>query len=154
MSIRIQGSRHPAGEVPEITNRGITAAQTFLRGAPIALAVGLASEHAGGATVTGLFGFANEDVTAGLSLGAETTQVNITVANRDTVFMAQLSNTGAVVAPDIGNLDINYGLIEVASEWFVDELDVTNVMVNVVDFDLDLNVVFFKVIESAIEAGS
>jgi hypothetical protein len=61
-----------------------------------------------------------------------------------------------VVAPDISNVDINYGLLVVSDEWFVDEEDTTNVHVNVIDFDLDIDdgVVFFRVLESVLETGS
>lgn len=149
MSIRIQPSRHPGAEVPLVDNRSIVAGQTFLRGAPIALNGGAAQEHAGGATVTGIYGFALEDVTSGASLGANSTEVAIAVADHDTVFMGQLSNAGSVVAPDSSNLDTDYGIIEVSSEWFVDEADVANVVVNVIAFDADLSVVWFRVLTSA-----
>jgi hypothetical protein len=152
MAIRIQPSRHPAGEVALFDNRDIVAAEAFLRGTPIALASGEAEEHAGGTTVTGLYGFSTEDVVAGASLGANSTQVNIAVADRNTIFMGQLINASTVVAPDASNLDTDYGLIVEADEWFVDEADTTNVHVKVIDFDLDIDVgvVFFKVLESVL----
>jgi hypothetical protein len=152
MAIRIQPSRHPQGEVALFDNRDIVAAEAFLRGTPIALSSGEAEEHAGGTTVVGLYGFCTEDVEAGLSLGANTAQVNIAVADRSTIFMGQLISSSTVVAPDIDNVDIKYGLVVEADEWFVDEADTTNVMVQVVDFDLDIDdgVVFFRVLEAAL----
>ncbi len=156
MAIRIQPSRHPAGEVALFDNRTIGSSEAFLRGTPIALSSGLAGEHAGGTTATGLYGFSTEDVVADLSLGANTTQVNIAVADRNTIFMGQLINAGTVVAPDIANVDVQYGLIVEADEWFVDELEVTTLLVQITDFDLDIDigVVFFRVLEAALATPS
>lgn len=156
MAIRIQPSRHPAGEVALYDNRDIVAAEAFLRGTPIQLASGEAQEHPGSTTATGLYGFATEDVEAGLSLGANTSQVNIAVADRNTIFMGQLINNGTVVAPDIANVDVQYGLIVEADEWFVDELEVTTLLVQITDFDLDIDVgvVFFRVLEAALMTPS
>ncbi len=149
MPIQIQPSRFPSAEVPSVDNRGIVAAQTFNRGAPIQLSSGNAQEHPGGATVTGIYGFSLEDVDNGASSGANSTQVAIAIADHDTWFMGQLDNAGAVVAPDSGNLDTDYGLIKTGDDWFVDETDTTNVVVTVRDFDVDLNVVWFTVLPSA-----
>ncbi len=152
MAIRIQPSRHPHGEVALFDNRTIKASEAFIRGAPVELLSGLAAIFPGGTDVTGLYGFATEDVVAGLSLGANTAQVNIAVADRSTIFMGQLINATVVVAPDIANVDVDYGLVVEANEWFVDEADTTNVHVKVIDFDLDIDigVVFFKVLESVL----
>lgn len=152
MPIRIQPSRFDVSRgVPPIRNRGIVAAQTFTKGAPLALNAGSVQEHAGGATVTGFYAIANEDVTAGASSGPESTLCNASECHPSQIFMGQLDNGGSVATVDAANLDVDYGLLETSGDWYVDELDVTNVVVQVVDIDTDLNVVFFKFLASAID---
>ena len=155
--IHIQPAQRASG-APEYTEFAIQAAATFNQGAPLQRDATPSDieEHAGGATVTGLVGFAMFGATAGVpeakgSTGYGTTML-VAIANTDQQFLGQLTNAGSIVAPDSGNLGVSYGLLKVGSDWFVDETDTTNVHVTVTHIYANIKAVLFKVISTVIGA--
>lgn len=150
MAIRFQVARLPAGKSPNVQSYPIDSAASFTRGAVLALdAQGEVTEHAGGATVTGILGVALQGTSAAGTpdFGDE---IQVAIADRNQIFMGQLINAGTIQTASDATIGDTYGVIEVSDEWYVDEADTTNVVVEIVDTDDDLNVVFFKFIESAL----
>ena len=145
----IQPSRMPNGEAPPVENRGMAAAQTFTKGAPLSIAAGVVSLHAGGATVTGLHGFALEGATASVSDGANSTQVALSRADGTVEFVGQLINATVIQTPNLANVNVEYGIIIDGTDWYVDEADITDVVVKITDFDAALQLVWFVVLPSA-----
>jgi len=149
-----QPSSFPISEVPNVANKPITAAQNFKKGAPVTSTGSPAkiSEHAGATVVTGIYGIALEEVVAGLSLGANTAQVAVARADRDTKFLGQMSASSAIVAPALTDDGVSYGYIKLASGvWAIDRPDVTNVVLVVTDVFIDNNYVLFKFLESTLQ---
>ncbi len=152
---RIQPSRRAAGP-PEYKEFLIQGSATFPHGAPMQrdTVEGEIEEHAGGATVTGLVGFAAFGVAAGVPAGkgstAFGTKVTVAIANADQVFVGMMINSTTIQTPNAGNNGTDYGLVKVSGEWYVDEADETNVHVWITDFDANRKLVFFKVIGTVI----
>ena len=148
MPVRIQPSRFDHGGVPTVRGLVPTTGQSFYRGAPVTVTSGEAVEHAGGATVTGLYGFAMQDVVSAVcDFGDE---VQIAVANDATTFVGQMIASAAVVT-DLSSILVGaqYGLLEASNVWYVDYDDTSTVVVEIVDVDDNRNLVFFKVLASA-----
>lgn len=157
MPFQMQAAQFPHGGWPEATDRVPGAAAEFPKGTLVTFNTGTQrlDEHAGGATVTNIAGVSLEGVRAGDADNPSGT-VNFTKATRSNVYVASLVNAGGVVqVPDAANLNVNYGLLKVGSGqnawWGVDESNVTDVVVEVIDIDLERDLVYFKFIESAIQ---
>lgn len=147
----IQPSRRAAG-TPEIRQMVPTAAADLTKGEPVqrnAADPDLIEAHAGGATVTGILGFAMGPVSAGEPAYGDT--IPVAIANTDTEFLGQMMNAGSLVTPVAAtHLGVSYGLIEVNGAWYVDEADTTNVVVRITEVFPDIGCVLFKVLPSAI----
>ena len=146
----ISPSRRGSGafEVREFFPDG---SSTFRIGAPVARDSDPEeiTEHAGGATVTGLLGFAMQDVTSGVC--AFGTNCQVAIANADTEFIGQLINVATIVTPAAGtHLGVDYGLLKVSNEWYVDTQDESNIHVTVTAVFPAILAVLFKVIPSVI----
>lgn len=127
-----------AGEVDEIDTDDVT------------LVVGVA-----GAADASAYGYDMADQPSTVTGRANTVPVH--VANRNVVFMGQISNgTTALVVPDAANVDgVGYGIIrQTDGVWTVDESDTTNKLVQVVDFDTSVGgtngIVYFKFFAAAV----
>jgi hypothetical protein len=149
----IQPGRFPAGEVPNVMNLVPDAAATFSKGHIVRKKSGAstAEKHPLGATVTGIYGVALEDVVAGNPDGVAP-ECAIAKADRNTVFIGQVTASGAILT-DLSSIliGVQYGLLEVAGTQYVDKDDVTHVVVQIVDTDENLNIAYFKFIESALQ---
>jgi len=152
--IRIQPSRKPGRHI-EIRQMTPTASVTLAIGEPVQRNSSdpeLIEAFAGGATVTGLVGFAMAPVTAGTP-GFGTT-IPVAIANVDTEFLAQVWDVsgGAVATAAVGTHEGNdFGLVEpTAGYWYVDEEDTTNVHVFVTKVITEINAVLFKVISTVL----
>lgn len=151
MARHIQPAKLGGLNAPQVLGVTPEASATFSLGAPVALSSGELIEFAGGATVTGLLGFAGQACTSGdPDFGDE---VEVFIADENVEFMAQVYDSGgaavrdlADAAPSIGD---QLGLVEVSGEWYVDEDDSTNVVVEITKVYVEHNVVLFKVIASA-----
>lgn len=132
-----------AGEVDEIDTNDVT------------LVVGVAA-----AGDQSAFGYDMGD-TAGAVVTGRADTVPVWLANRDVVFVGQLSNgTSSLVVPDAANVGVDYGLIRQSDgTWTVDEADETNVVVTIVDFVTQgpecsdaYGLVYFKFLQSTLFA--
>ena len=155
--VRFQPSRRSAGP-PEYKEFDIQASATFPQGAPLQrdTVESDIEEHAGGATVTGIIGVAMYGVSSGVPAAkgstAFGTRLTVAIANRDTVFVGTMINASVVQTPNSGNDGTEYAMIKVSGEWYVDEADVTDVVLTVVDFDANRLIVFFKFLDSAVSS--
>lgn len=144
----------------EVRNFSIESGATFKQGAPVArdgTNTENVEEHAGGATVTGLLGFAMVGVSSGVPEAkgdvAYGATIPVALANDDTEFMGPLLNADAIVTPVKATHEgVSYGLIKHSTllYWGVDEADTTNVHVRITRVFPELKLVAFKVLPSVI----
>lgn len=163
MGRTINVGRLPGGvTAPEIRSIQYVNAQTFWIGAALIFSSGQVTEGAANLT-TGIVGFSAEP--AGTKLGflaannpvvvtGRNQEVSVFIANRSTVFSAGLVNgTSTEIAPAQTDIGTSYSLKAYANaagqnEWKVDKTGA--VSVKVVDIDTDRNIVFVKVIDTAL----
>ena len=152
--IRIQPSRTNLAAL-EIIEFPPEASTTFRVGAPLQRDSGggnpsQVEEHAGGATVTGILGFAQNACTSGTP--DFTSVIQVARANAQTDFIGQVISVATVqtIAGDGTYLGNEYGLLKVSSEWYLDADDETNVHVMVMKELPEINCVLFRVISTAI----
>ena len=161
MSFHMQPAHEQSGGWIAGDERAPGSDQTYPIGTPVTWDTGSQEldEHAGGATVTDILGLSLEGVDSG-SADNPSGNVNFAYAGRANVFMAALTNgSGTVQTPDGANVNVQYGFLKNGSGldawWSVDEDDTSNVVLEVIGYDTNLNggngVVFFKFIESAIQ---
>ena len=152
--IHIQPSRNAEG-APECRQMIPAAAATFRKGAPLARDGSVTehvTEHAGGATVTGLIGFAGARVTAGVPDFGATIPVYLAEPNVDWLMQVYDTGGGALrtVSGD-GTFEGNeYGFIKVSNEWYLDEDDTTAKIFRVVKELPEINAVLCRLIPSVI----
>lgn len=159
MPFAMQAARFPAGSgFPEATERAPGSDQTYPRGTVVTFATGSQEldAHAGGATVTNIFGVTMEGCASGVA-DNPSGNVNVALANRSNTFIAKLTNgSGVVQTPDAANLNLVYGILQNGSGatqwWSVDESDTTDVVVEIIGIDTERDLVYFKFIESAIQS--
>lgn len=153
---RFQTARRASGP-PEIAEFDIEAAATFPAGAPVTrdATPNFVEEHPGGATVTGILGVslfgADTGVPEGKGSTAFGTRVLVEIPNHDQEFWGQLSNAGVVVTPTSADEGVEYGMIKVAGEWFVDQADVGDVVLTVTRVYPEIDTVLFKFLASAVQ---
>ena len=153
--IYFQPSR--GSEPPEVIHYTPTSAATLTLGEPVQRNVTDTEQieaHAGGATVTGILGTAMGTVTSGTCPYG--TKVAVAIANRKTLWLGQVydSGGGAVQTTTAAlHEGVEYGMVEVSGRWYVDEDDVTNVVLRVVKVLPQINAVLFRWIGSAIEGA-
>lgn len=153
------------GGSPVVRHYTVKSGETFYLGSPATINAGEVDEIdtndvtlvvgvAGAANQAG-YGYGMADQPSFVTGRADT--IPVFIANRNTVFMGQLSNgTTSLVVPDAANVDgVGFGIIQQTDgTWTVDEADTTNKLVQVVDFDLGLGgtygVVFFKFFAAAL----
>lgn len=154
MPFQIQPSRNAEGS-PEVRQMVPLPAATFRKGAPVARDATVTeqiTEFAGGATVTGLLGFAAGKVTAGVPEFGATVPIYIADPNVD--WLMQVYDSGGAALRTVtgdGTFEGNeYSLIKVASEWYLDEDDVTAKIFRVVKEFPEINAVLCRLIPSVI----
>lgn len=144
-----------AGDVPDAVNRIVDSAQAaFLKGRVLQLGSDSELElHPLGATVTGIYAVAQEGWD-GSATDGPADELNAVRVNRQTVFAAQMLDTGGgnVIVTDLSAVNIGdqFGLIVFNGETYIDQDDVTNVVVEIEDIDDDLDILLYKFIASAI----
>lgn len=150
--IRMQPSRLPNGDAPNVMNYPPGSTTTFEKGAVVTLSSGDVVEHGGGTTTTGIRGVSLEGVLDGTpdNPGDE---VAVAIADRSQVFMGQ-AISGTTVQTDLSGITIGdqYGIVASSGDWYVDVADTTNVVLEIVDLDDDIDVVFFKFLEASLDA--
>lgn len=152
------------GGSPAARHYTVKTSETFTVGAPLTTNAGEVDEidtddvtlviGVAGAANASAYGYNMADQPSTVTGRADT--VPVFIANRDVVFMGQMSNgTTALVVPDAANVDqVGFGIIkQTDGTWTVDEADTTNKVVVVIDFDTTITsngVVFFKFLASTI----
>ncbi len=140
-----------AGDVPDVSNLD-NGSITCNKGRVITNTSGSAVLHALASTVTGVYGVSLEKCTSGTSEGPASTLLAIARADRNTIFVSKVVVSGAVTT-DLSSLTIGdqYGLITVSGQDYVDFDDTSQVLVQIVKIDDELNVVWFVFIESTLQ---
>jgi hypothetical protein len=151
---KIAGS---GGLVPNVFNLAAEAAENFPQGTPMRVrsADGLLEEHPLLTTVIDIYGFSLEGVNAG-SYDNPSGKVAVAKADRNTEFVSKARTSGAY-ATDLSAVYVGntYGLIKVgtgqSAVFAVDLDDTTNVVVQITKVDDTLDLVWWKVLESALQ---
>jgi hypothetical protein len=145
-------------EPPEVLHYAPTSAATLTLGEPVARDGSdpeQVAAHAGGATVTGILGTAMGTVASG-SMPHPGSKVMVAIANRKTLWLGQvydISASAVATAAAATHEGVQYGMVEVGGSWYVDEEDVTHVVLRVVKVLPQINAVLFRWIGSAIEGA-
>lgn len=147
---RIKGS---GGKVPDVVEMD-AGTITCLKGRVITLTSGLAVLHGLASTVTDMYGVSLEGAAAGVGDGPDSDVLVVARFDRNVEFVSKVVVSGAVTA-DLSNLTVGdqYGFITVSSQDYVDFDDTAQVVCTITKIDDNLNVVWFALIESAIQAG-
>lgn len=153
MAIRFQPAKYGGRTSGQGAELPIAAAAEFNRGAPVALSGGEIIEFAGGATVTGIVGVALHGTEGAGDSTSPSGLATVAKAHPGQVFLGQC-HASAAVETDLSALEIGdtYGVIELAGEWLVDLDDESDVVLTIEKIDDDLDIVWFKFLDSAIVA--
>ncbi len=160
MGRRITAARVPNGGVPLVISAPYTTGQTFLRGALVvytaagevsecgadpALVAGVACENAG--SKPGFDAANSPTVVTG-----RVQEVSMFKADRNTIFsMRAVSGGTDPVTPAITNIDEKYGVLKTgAGEWVLDITEVTALVFEIVDVDIDNKIFFCKFLEAVL----
>lgn len=153
MSIRIQPAKFGHSAVPNVQGYTPNASLTLLRGAPVTFDVANDEliEFPGTTTVTDLLGFALADCTAGVS---DSPDGQVLVAKAKNQEFAGQCIASAAVVTDLSSVVVgtDYGLLKDSDgQWYVDLDDETNVVAMITRVDDDLDIVWFRIIDSAVQ---
>ena len=140
---------------PEYREFDIDGSATFTIGAPLQRA-GTPSdieEHSGVTDVTDLIGVALFGATSGVPAAkgstAYGTRMTVGIANLDQLFLGQLTAASAVVTPTDSDIR-TYGMLKVSNNWYVDQDDTTDVILQVVKIYPNIDAVLFKFLAASI----
>ena len=141
---------------PEYREFDIEGSATFTIGAPMQRNSGAPSdieEHDGGSDSTDLIGVALFGATSGVPAAkgstAYGTRMTVGIANLDQLFLGQLTASSAVVTPTDSDIR-TYGMLKVSNDWYVDQDDTGNVILQVVKIYPNIDAVLFKFLAAAI----
>lgn len=155
MSIRIQPSQFPHGEVPWVQGLVPKSTTTLIRGNAVAIDTnGEAIIHPLSTTVDDFYGIALCDVTSGVS-DSPSGELQVARCTKDATFCGQVVAGGVdadVVLTDLSGLDVGdkYGMIiNTATEHMVDFSDTTHVVLQITKIDDDLDLVWFQFLAAA-----
>jgi hypothetical protein len=159
MAIRFQPAKFGQSEVANVQSYDPYSTVTAYRGAPVQYDV--ANDgiivHPGTTTVIDILGIILHDIVAGVSDDPAGLCVVAKAKNQE--FIGQVVAGGVdvdVVLTDLSGISIGdqYGMIiNTAGEWFVDFSDTTNVVLEIARIDDDLDIVWFKFLDSACQEG-
>ena len=144
-----------ASGAPEYREFDIQASATFTHGSPMQRDATPSDieEHDGGAVVTGIIGVSLFGVDSGVPSAKGSTAYGTTVivgiANADQLFLGQLSASSAVVTPTSADKR-TYGMIKVVDDWYVDQDDTTDVVLQVITTYPNIKAVLFKFLTASI----
>ena len=153
--IRFQPSQFRAN-APEIIHYPPEASATFAIGAPLQRDSNpeFVEEHAGGSTVTGIVGTALGPSTSGSPAIGD--KVPVAMADTTTLWLGQVYDVSgsAVATAAVGTHEgVQFGMIKVGNDWYVDEEDASNVVLRVIKVLPKINAVLFRWIDTAIDAS-
>lgn len=154
MSIRFQPSKFGTSPAPDTQGYTPHASNSLVRGAVVTFNSGTdrVDEHAGGGVVTGILGVAGCDVNSGASDDPAGTLPVFKA--KDQEFVGSALTGASAVATDLSGVSITdqYGVIKhTDDEWYVDLGDTSDKVVQITKIDDDLNLVWFRFLESAIQ---
>ena len=154
MTMRMQPAqlKGSAGDVPDVANLD-NGTITCNIGEVITNTSGSAVLHGLGGTVTGVYGISLESCAAGTSTGPVTTLLSIARADRNTVFVSGVVESGAVVTGTMPALVVgtSHGILKVSNQDYLDFDDTSNVLVQIRKIDTALKIVWFIFIESTLQ---
>jgi hypothetical protein len=160
MPFAMQPAQFKQGGWPNGVDRTPGSDQTYPRGTPVTWDTTSQEldEHAGLTTVTNIFGVSMDGVSSGTAQNPSG-KVCTALAHNENIFMAKLTNgSGTVQTVDTANLNVQYGMLKNGSGlsqwWSVDEDDTTNVVLEVIDIDTDMNIVYFVFLNTAVQLNA
>ncbi len=129
----------------------IEATAEFTIGAVLALNAGEVEEHAGATTVTGILGVSGHGTEGAGDSESPSGECVVFKAHGGQVYLGQMIDT-AVVKTDLSGIvvGVEYGIIKVGGDWYVDFEDTTNVVLTIQKVDDNLDIVWFKFLDSAV----
>jgi hypothetical protein len=157
--IRFQPAKFGQSEVPEVQSYDPYSTVTAYRGAPVTYDTTNAGIiiFAGALAVIDLLGIMLHDVVAGVS--DDPAGKCVVAKAKGQEFVGQCVNGGSdpdVVLTDLSSLIIgeHYGIIiNTAGGWAVDTSETTSVIVEITRIDDDLDIVWFKILDSVCQEG-
>lgn len=152
-------ARLPSG-TPNIINYPYTAGQTFKKGALVVdVAAGTISEFGGGTDAV-VLGVALEDAGSrpgnnyGGTVDVTTGTINevaVAIADRSQIFSCRGINGGTdPLTPTRTMVGEQYGVAKVGDDWVLDQAEVTTLIVEIVDIDIDNKIFFVKFLEAVL----
>lgn len=153
MPPRIQPSKFGQQKAPDSQQYTPNATLSIERGAVVTYdnANDELDEHAGGATVDGILGVSGHGCASGES--DDPSGLVLVFKAKDQEFCGPVLSSGAQQT-DLSGISIHdeFGIIKHTDNvWYVDQDDVTNVVLAVTKIDDDLDLVWFRFLESAIQ---
>lgn len=161
MGRRMNLGRLPSG-TPDIQSIRVTAAQTFKKGAIVVdVAAGTISEFGGGTDAV-MLGIALEDAFSKpgnsgmvnaptIVTGGNANECSVLVFNRSTVISCRAVNGGTdPVTPTQTMIGEQYGALKVGDDWCLDIAEVTTLLFEIVDIDIDNKIFFVKPLEAVL----
>lgn len=146
--------RMPSGEAPSILAIVATAGQTFKKGALLKqTAAGTVSERtavgdkcSGVALQDAFSGYGYNAANAPTIITGQSGEVSVAIADAVTVFSCRGVNGGTdPLTPTQADIGVSYGVLKTAGgDWVLDKANVTNLVVEVVDIDIDQKIFFVK----------
>lgn len=147
--------RFPSGEAPNILSIPYTAGQVFKKGALLKqTAAGTVSERTGVADKVS--GVALQDAGSGYGAAAannptiitgQNLEVSVAIADGVTVFSCRGVNGGTdPLTPVQADVGVVYGVLKTGGgDWVLDKANVTNLVAEVVDIDVDQKIFFVRI---------
>ncbi len=151
MSIHIQPAKFGGNTSVKGLELPIEATAEFTIGAPLALNAGEVEEHAGTTVVDGILGISGHGTEAAGDSESPSGDCVVFKAHGGQVYLGQMTDTG-VVKTDLSSVVIGteYGFLKVGDDWFVDFEDTGDVVLTIEKVDDDLDIVWFKFLDSAV----
>ena len=152
----------PGGGAPESVSVAYTTGQTFKKGALLAyVAAGTVSECGADPTLVAGVALENAGSKPGYDAANSPTvftgrvqEVTMARANRQTIFTARFVTAagGDPTTPTQTLINEQYGVAKDSNgQWYVDGDETTAKVVEIVDFDADLKIVYVKFLEAVLD---
>jgi hypothetical protein len=156
MSYQMHVTKNPNGTFPVCDDRTPGADQTYPKGTVVTWDTS-SQELDAKATdpTTDILGVSQEGVVAGVAQNPSG-KVSVALADRTNVFAAKLTNgSGVVATPDAANVNVVYALLKngtgMTQWWSVNEADSSGGVAEVIGYDTERDIVFFKFTEASLQ---
>ena len=150
MAWPIQPSSRPGDGIPTVMSYVVASGETFYIGAPVTYLAGLVELDTD--DVTDIIGVA----LAGAAVAqtpdwpaSTSAKVPVALNEPDQMWSSQVHSAAAILT-DLSNVTVGerYGVVKLTNHWYVDYDDTSVDVVEIMDKDDDLNIVFFKFLSS------